>query len=237
MISNPNYFVFNTNSSVGSTGPTGPTGATSTVTGPTGWTGPTGPTGITIMGQTSNAALVGNIASPYLFQYIQDGNGYLRRWDGSTWQIILASGSYNPTVNGVTLGSTGASYGWWTYTSTSPNVSGMLVMNGSFSYNGTGIVFGTPTITFPTGFNTLGIGNPHQIGIAYVRCNGADKMGHFVYLATGTTAGFRVLTYDPTLTSLQYSGSVAAYTATVPDAWKAGDNIRYAINVAGYLAI
>ena len=134
MISNPNYFVFNTNSSVGSTGPTGPTGATSTVTGPTGWTGPTGPTGITIMTQTSNAALVGNIASPYLYQYVQDGNGYLRKWDGSTWQIILATGTYSNNVNGVTLGSTGSSTAYWSYTSTGGTV-GMLTLQGIFTYN------------------------------------------------------------------------------------------------------
>ena len=236
MISNHNYFVFNTNSSVGSTGPTGPTGATSTVTGPTGWTGPTGPTGITIMTQTSNAALVGNIASPYLYQYVQDGNGYLRKWDGSTWQIILATGTYSNNVNGVTLGSTGSSTAYWSYTSTGGTV-GMLTLQGIFTYNGTGITAGTPTVTFPAGFTASGPGNPHMLGAAYIKCNGADKMGHFVYLATATTAGFRVQTYDPTLTSTQYIGAAAAYTATVPDTWKAADNVRYTLNITGLLTI
>lgn len=239
MISNPNYFVFNTNSSVGSTGPTGPTGATSTVTGPTGWTGPTGPTGITIMTQTSNAALVGNIASPYLNQYVQDGNGYLRKWDGSTWMIVLASNTYAPTLSPMVVGTGGTNTAYWTYTNSGNSASslGMITIEGRMVFGTSGQTFpSTPnTLSYPTGFTGNGLLDQY-VGGCNMSVAGAPYGGFMVH-KSGTTMAPTVFAYNPTAATTPQFLTYAAIASGIPGTWTANNWLYYQAFVPGTLAI
>lgn len=155
----------------------------------------------------------------------------IRVYNGTSWVLLTANGSYTPTLTNLSVGTGGSPFNSaiWSY------ANGMLSVQGRMTFGTTSVTYPSSTsqIAYPTGFtadsgvltNVVPIGNLMSI------MSGTNYMGFVFYDSTST---FRITSnlYNPTLTA-NSAITAQSFSSTFPTTWAAGNSINYSLQVYG----
>lgn len=155
-------------------------------------------------------------------------------YTGAAWRVEIASGTYTPTLTNASVGSGGNAFNsaQWSYNRGFLSASGRLTF-GTTSPSVTGNIL----ISLPSGFTAESTIHEADapIGSCVMNTGAVNYFGPVGY-DTATTVKPLVARYNPTLTTTPQYTSLSGLSATIPDTWVAGNDVRWTVNVAGTLA-
>jgi hypothetical protein len=151
-------------------------------------------------------------------------------YTGAVWRVEIASGSYTPTVDNLTLGTGGTNSAVWAYSR------GVLTIGGLITLGTGGAVSGNILISYPSGFQ----GDPvyetdHPIGSAFFGGGGSNFAGSMTYSSAARMKPI-VHKYDPTGVNANSYVSISGTGSAIPfSSWASGYDVRWNATLVGTL--